>query len=168
MSFKSKAVVLEKKHIKSNFTCGEASLDAYIKSYASQDLKRKMAGVFVLEEAESLQIKGYYTLSSSSIVANDLPNEFVKKYPSYPSLPATLIGRLAVDTKFQGEGLGETLLLDALHKSYEVSQNIRSIAVVVDALNENAVSFYESYGFIKFSAYNKLFISMKTVQALFK
>jgi len=167
MSIEYKTTALSKKHVKDQFSCGEESLDNYIKYSASQDLRKKLAGVFVLEGKETNEIKGFYTLSSSNILTNDLPENFIKKFPSYPNLPATLIGRLAVNKKFQGAGLGEVLLLDALYRSYEASKNIGSVAVIVDALNDDVVKFYESYGFIKFSTYRKLYIPMKTVQSLF-
>jgi hypothetical protein len=73
------------------------------------------------------------------------------------------MGRLAVDTRFQGIGLGKLLLIDALFRSYEISKSIGSFAVVVDPLNEEAERFYPKYGFILLPDSCKMFLPMKTV-----
>ena len=104
---------LAKQHDRIQFACGHDSLDQYLKKQASQDIKRKVAGVFVLTEQNDNVVKGYYTLSASSLLLNDLPRSTQKKLPRYPSLPATLIGRLAVDKTVQGQKIGEQLLIDA-------------------------------------------------------
>ncbi len=90
-----------------------------------------------------------------------------KKLPKYPSLPATLIGRLAVDKTIQGEGVGEKLLVDALIRAYQHSQDIGSIAIVVDAIDEQAKRFYLHYDFLAFDGYDqKLFLPMVEVKKL--
>jgi len=112
-------------------------------------------------------VAGYYTLSQTGINMVELPTEITKKLPKYPVAPATLLGRLAVDRNYQGKGLGEILLMDALHRS---SRNeIASIAMVVDAKDDNARSFYEHYQFIRFPDYpNRLFLPMTTIAKMFE
>lgn len=153
-------------HHRKEFSCGEDVLDSYLKQYASQDQKRRIAAVFVLPD-ETNRIKGYYTLSSTNIPSEYLPEKILKHLPKHSYQPATLLGRLAVDQKFQRQGIGETLLLDALYRSYALSAQIGSIAVLVDALNKRAVSFYEQYGFIPLPRDNQLFLPMKTIHQLF-
>jgi predicted GNAT family N-acyltransferase len=112
-------------------------------------------------------VAGYYTLSQAGINLVDLPIEITKKLPKYPVVPATLLGRLAVDKKYQGKGLGEILLMDALQKSLQ--NEIASMAVVVDAKDDNARSFYEHYQFIRFPDYpNRLFLPMTTIAKMFE
>ena len=152
-------------HNRKDFSCGAEALDTYLKQYATQDQKRRVAAVFVLPD--EVHIKGYYTLSSTNISSDYLPEKFLKNLPTHPYQPATLLGRLAADQQFQGQGIGETLLLDALCRSYVTSEQIGSIAVLVDALNQRASSFYEHYGFIAFPRQNKLFLPMKTIGQLF-
>jgi predicted GNAT family N-acyltransferase len=83
-------------------------------------------------------------------------------------LPATLLGRLARSQQFKGRGLGELLLIGALKRALEHSRNIASVAVVVDAIDENARAFYRRYGFIDIpNRPNRLFLPMKTVAQLF-
>jgi len=155
-------------HIKSQFSCGKDVLDQYLKTRASQDIKRQISVCFVLSDPESI-VNGYYTLSSTSIKCNSLPEDLARKYPtSYRNLPATLLGRLAVDIRFHGQGLGKILLIDALYRSYIVSKTaIGSMAVVVDPLDEEAEKFYTYYGFTKIPDNGKMFIPMTQLKALF-
>jgi len=96
------------------------------------------------------------------------PAVFTKKFPKYVEVPATLLGRLAIDKEFHRQGLGEYLLLDALFNAWEQSNVIASFAVVVDAIDEEAVQFYMAHGFTRFEQENgKMFIVMKTIEEIF-
>ena len=157
---------LAKSHKKVEFRCGNDLLDNYLHKQAGQDVKRKLSACFVL--SDSSIIKGYYTLSSASIRRSQLPNDIVKILPpSYQDLPVTLLERLARDNKFRGEGIGEFLLVDALKRSYDTTSHVASLAIVVDPIDNDAVRFYEKYGFISLPDSGKMFISMKTVSKLF-
>jgi predicted GNAT family N-acyltransferase len=82
---------------------------------------------------------------------------------------ATLLGRLAISVEFLGQGLGETLLMDALHRCLGSSQQIASAGVIVDAKDESAVRFYKKYGFIALPKIeNRLFLPMGTIDQLFR
>jgi GNAT superfamily N-acetyltransferase len=160
--------ILDKKHNREDFDFGKELLNNYLKNQAGQDIKRKLSACFVLAESTSDQIQGYYTLSNNSIPLSSFPEHIQKKLPrSYISIPTTLLGRLAIDTKYQGKGIGKILLIDALKRSYEISQEIGSFAVVVDPIDEEAEKFYEKYDFIKLPDSGKMFISMKTLRQLF-
>lgn len=164
-----KIEILSKKHKKKEFECGKEMLDNYFHNQASQDIKRKLSVCFVWEDVESDLIQGYYTLSNNSIPLDIIPEKWKEKLPkSYGFIPTTLLGRLAVDKRFQGKGVGAVLLVDALKRSYEVSENIGSYAVIVDPLDREAERFYEKYGFIKLPDSGKMFIAMKTLKELFE
>jgi len=166
---KKQIELLSKKHKKAAFECGKEMLDNYFRRRASQDVKRKLSVCFVWEDVETGLIKGYYTLSNNSIPLHVIPEKWRKKLPeSYISIPATLLGRLAVDIRFQGKGVGQILLIDALKRSYKVSEGIGSFAIVVDPLDDEAVKFYEKYGFIKLPDSGKMFIAMQTLKELFE
>jgi predicted GNAT family N-acyltransferase len=161
------AVPLRSYHKKERFSCGKNLLDNYLHKQAKQDVKRMLSACFVLPDDEN-NVKGYYTLSSSSIERNLLPNEIVKKLPpSYLDLPVILLGRLAVSRNHQGKGIGETLLIDALKRSYIVSKEVGSMAVIVDPLDNDAVRFYGKYGFISLPDSAKMFLPMSTIARLF-
>jgi GNAT superfamily N-acetyltransferase len=163
---KYKIELLNKFHNKAEFSCGEKSLDNYLHTQAAQDIKRSLSAVYVLLELEHPTVVGFYTLSQSAIPLLDLPESICKKLPRYPLIPVTLLGRLAIDKKFQKKRLGEVLLINALKRSKFLSEEIGSMAIVVEALNKNTVNFYEKFGFTKFIDENKLFITMETIKKL--
>ncbi len=160
---------LNSKHKKVGFSCGKETLDYYIQKQANQDIKRKLSACFVIKDTESNFIKGYYTLSSNSIPAEFIPDEIRKKLPpSYKNIPVTLLGRLALDQRFQGQGIGKLILIDALKRTYETSKNVASFAVIVDPIDKDAENFYKKYGFIKLPDTGKMFLPMKTISRLFE
>jgi predicted N-acetyltransferase YhbS len=145
------------------FESGAEELDRYLKEQVSQDVRRRVAAAFVAQDAG--QVVGYYTLSATAIELNDLPEDVARRLPHYPQVPATLLGRLAVDASWRGRGLGERLLIDALARS--LASQIASYAVVVDARDEAAASFYRRYGFQHLSqSGRRLFIPMATIARL--
>jgi len=156
-------------HRKNEFSCGKEMLDNYLHKQANQDIKRKLAACFVIIDKETNLIKGYYTLSNNSIPQKFVPKKFQKKLPkAYSFIPATLLGRLAVDNRFQGKGIGKLLLIDALKRSYELSKSIGSFAVIADPLDKDAKRFYDKYGFIELPDSGKMFLPMKTIKELFE
>lgn len=160
---------LARHHTRTAFSCGNETLDRYIKEIARQDARRHVAAPFVLiEQSSPKTILGYYTLSAFSVDLGDLPAEVASKLPSYPIVPATLLGRLAVDSHHHGHGMGELLLMDALQRVNEHSSQIATVAVIVDAIDQNAVEFYKHFEFIPFpNRHNRLFLPMQTIAALF-
>ena len=158
---------LDKSHKREKFSCGVHLLDDYLHKQASQDMRRHIAVTYILNDDKENQVAGYYTLSSTTIQLADLPEKAIKKLPHYPLLPATLIGRLAVNNEYQHKGLGEILLLDALKTIFQVSQTVASYAAVVDAINDEAINFYKKYGFISLVA-SKLYLPMKIVAEIQK
>lgn len=117
--------------------------------------------------ADGASVVGYYTLSAHNVRRDELPEAVIKdlKLPKYPGIPTTLMGRLAVDQRYQGQGVGEILLFDGLDRSYINASQVGSFAVVVDA-KENAVQFYRRYGFLNLPPGNRMFIPMATVREL--
>ena len=159
---------LQPHHERSAFSCGVPALDLYLHAQASQDARRRVAVSFVLTPGDST-VAGYYTLSQYAVSIGDLPQEIARKLPKYPLLPATLIGRLAISTFFRGRGLGEFLLYDALRRCLTGSAQLASIAVVVDAKDLAAATFYKKHGFIDLPAKpNRLFLPMGIVEKLFR
>ncbi|MCK5275964.1 MAG: GNAT family N-acetyltransferase [Alphaproteobacteria bacterium] len=159
---------LGKTHNRAAFSCGVPALDDYLQRRASQDAKRRVAAPFMLIEAGGEAVCGYYTLSQMAVEIEDLPEDIAKKLPKYPMAPVTLLGRLAVDVRFRGQGLGEYLLMDALRRSWTLSREIAAMAVLVDAKDEAAASFYESYDFRRLPGRrNRLFLPMAMLDRLF-
>ncbi len=159
--------LLSTTHVRENFSCGKEILDNYLHRQAKQDVKRKVSACFILSD-DGIKVKGYYTLSNTSINRDLLPASIIKKLPpSYKDLPATLLGRLAVDTSFKGQGIGTMLLMDALKRSFDNLTTIASTAVIVDPLDEEAIAFYQHFGFILLPDSGKMFITMTQLEAIF-
>ncbi len=152
---------------KKDFSCGKDRLDNYIQKQASQDMKRRLSAVFAMVDND--RMIGYYTLSSTSISRDLVPEDIQKKMPpSYHDLPATLLGRLAIDQNYKGQRLGEYLLMDALRMAFDTSEkHVGSMALIVDPLDEDAEAFYTKYDFIKLDS-GKMFLPMQTIASLFK
>lgn len=160
--------LLANHHNREDFSCGNEQLDRYFKITASQDRKRNIAVPYVIVNLENPQIIGYYTLSMTSIDLGELPNSIAKKLPKYPLIGVTLIGRLAVAKNYKGMGWGKLLLMDALYKSLEASKQVASFAVIVDAIDEQAVKFYQRFDFQTFPEQPlKLFRAMKNIAQAF-
>ena len=139
---------LQGSHDRSQFDCGSEALDRYIRRQASQNTRRNVTRVFVALPEESNEIAGFYTLSAGSIERNALPEKQAKRLPRYP-VPVALLGRLAVDRRWSGQGLGSALLADVLRRVVRASAALAVYAVVVDAKDEQAQAFYEHFGFIE-------------------
>lgn len=166
-----KIVNLTKSHFRKEFDSGKDLLDKYIKQQARQDVQRKLSACFVISERENDQdkVKGYYTLSNYGIPRDLIPDNLNKRFPkSYETIPVTLLGRLALDKSKFKQGLGEYLLMDALHRSYLASLEVASFAVVVDPIDDEAIAFYSRYDFELLPDSEKMFLPMVTIEQLFE
>jgi predicted GNAT family N-acyltransferase len=135
-------------HDRNRFDCGVAPLNDFLRERARQEMSRDASITYVLVPADDrMRVIGYYSLASSSVPLQELPEAVRKKLPRYPALPATLLARLARDVAFGGQRIGEKLLTDALARCARTSRVVASTAVFVDAKDANAASFYARYGF---------------------
>jgi len=158
--------ILNKKHVRGHFECGHPLLDNYIKTQASQDVKRDISVCYVMSEDPGKVVTGYYTLSSHSVPLESLPEELQNKLPkSYKDIPTALLGRLAVSRSYQGQKIGKVLLLDALNRCADLAESIGTLAVIVDPIDEKAVSFYEAFGFVNLPDSDRMFIPIKTIKS---
>jgi ribosomal protein S18 acetylase RimI-like enzyme len=133
-------------HNRASFESGSEPLDNYLKQRASQDVRRGIAFTYVMAD-KTENVAAYYTLTASSIDIQDLPPSLAAKLPQHGVLGATLIGRLAVDRRFQRQGVGSRLVAHAVTLALHENP-AASIAVVVDAIDDAAVAFYKALGFI--------------------
>lgn len=158
---------LGKQHDRAAFSCGNDQLDLYLQKQAGQDARKRVAVPFVITP-DHKTIAGFYTLSQYAIDLGDVPDELSRHLPRYKMVPATLIGRLAVNIAFRGQGLGRKLLMDALHRSLQSSKQVGAVAVIVDAKDDRARSFYRKYGFIDIPRVEqRLLLPIATIEKLF-
>ncbi|MGN6086258.1 GNAT family N-acetyltransferase [Trinickia sp.] len=132
-------------HDRSRFDCGTPALDRYLREVVTQDVRRRLAACFAM--LDDNVVVGYYTLSAASVALADLPQAVARKLPRYPSIPAIRMGRLAVDAKYRGRGLGAALLANALQRA--AKSEIPAVALIVDAKDESAADFYRHFGFMQ-------------------
>lgn len=155
---------LDTTHDRPAFQCGNDQLDNYLKKQAKQDIKRRISRAFIASlPEEPSTVVGYYTLSTLSIELDQLPEETKRKLPRHP-IPGALIGRLAVSKHAQGHGIGKMLLANAIKRTLAVSQEIAIYAMVVDAIDKQAASFYRQYGFSTLGSHeNRLYLPLKSL-----
>lgn len=156
---------LDDLHDRAAFECGVEPLDRYFKTQAGQDVRKRVASCFVLTDGSPAPI-AFYTLTATSIALRDLPASMAKKLPRYPSVPATLMGRLAVDRRNRGRRLGGLMIMDAFSRA--LRSEIATYAFVVDAKDETAASFYRAYEFLPLAdTGNRFFMPMAEIAKLF-
>jgi len=156
------------RHDRAGFSCGVPELDEYLKVLAGQHAQKKISATTVLLVDSPQRIAGYHSLSSARLNLGELPPALAKLYPRYSEgIPATLLGRLAVDLSYRGQGWGETLLMNALEKAWMATSVVASAFIIVRALDARATRFYRRYGFTEFPADpGRLYLPMTTVQKL--
>ena len=145
MTFPFRLEPLGEGHERSLFRCGEDALDRYFQTQVSQDIRRRVANCFVAVEIATSHVAAYYTISAANIPLADLPPDETKRLPRYPTVSAVRIGRLAVDQRFQGRGLGAALLADAAGRTLKAGA--AAFTLLVGARNDQAVAFYQRFGF---------------------
>jgi len=157
---------LSERHERESFASGVAPLDRYLRQQAAQDTRRRVATCFVLVGNDEHVPIGYYTLTVTGMALAELPKALAKRLPRFPRVPAILMGRLAIDARHQRQGHGEFMLLDALSRA--LRNEIASYAFVVDANDDNAVRFYQCFGFRSLTAgTRRLFMPMTEIARLF-
>lgn len=138
---------LDKRHRRSDFTCGNERIDRYFREAVTQDVRRNYAKCFVAREIATDRVAGFYTLSSSNVPLTEVPEPLPAKLPRYPTVPAVLIGWLGRHADHRGLGLGEALLFDAVRTV--ATAPIGAHAVFAEAVDEKAAGFYSAYGFVR-------------------
>ena len=137
------------------FTCGNPALDDYIHTMVMRDEDQHTAAAYVLvdpaEPSTSRRVLGYYTLSSFALAKQQARRRDRDKHlGGYDPVPAVLIGRLALDAEFQGQGLGSILLFAALGRTLIIREGLGIAVAVVQAIDDAAATFYEYQGFTRF------------------
>lgn len=141
----SGVVPIEEQHNNVNFDCGIEALNVYLRKYAVQNHRNNSSKTYVALSNDK-DIIGYFSLAYGSVGCEKAPLRISRGLGQYP-IPVLVLARFAIDRGFQGRGLGRALLKQALLKALNASEIAGLRAVVVDAKDENARSFYERFGF---------------------
>lgn len=176
MPWQKEFVELNKQvHDRNSFDCREVELNDFLKTKALRHMKAGISRTMVLPALSSqtnnkFSICSFYSITVSTIKRESLPNSLAKKLPQYP-IPGFLVGQLAVDKEFHGQGLGRMTLIKSLEHLWQINNHMKAYAVIVDCLNDNAQSFYAKYGFKDLYIHNgklRMFLPMNTLEMLFK
>jgi GNAT superfamily N-acetyltransferase len=154
-------------HRREVFHCESSELTEFLRKRARKEMDVRTSACFVLVSLQDPQrIAGFYTLSAAEISATTLPESFTRRLPRYPQVPVTLLGRVARDLAFRGEGIGDILLQDALARALTLSGEIGSIGVITDSKDQRAAEFYKEFGFQPLTG-NRMFLPMTEISQLF-
>jgi ribosomal protein S18 acetylase RimI-like enzyme len=132
------------RHRRDEFDCGVAPLNDYLQTKLGQHSRKDLTRGYVLAGPGG-RIAGYFTLAAGRLTIGVIPDGH--GYPAKLPLPTMLIGRLAVDTAFKGQRLGERLLVEAMRICIETADQIGAALIEVDAKDAGAQAFYAKYGF---------------------
>lgn len=161
------------KHDRAAFSCGVLQVDNFLKLTANKLSRADAIRVFVLTSA-TYELMGFYALNVHSVDYQDLPAQYAKNRPSHGNIPAAYISMIGVDSRFQGQGLGEALLIDAMERIVMVADQIGISVIMLDVLdcgNEKNTArrlrlYTERFGFTPLPSNPlRLFIPIKTVRA---
>ena len=127
------------------FCSGLPLVDDWLRDRAPLARKAGTAVVYVSYSEEDASLAGFYTLSAQSVTRGDVRGWLARNAPE--QIPVILLGMMGVDRRYQGQGLGKSLLLDAVRRARSVSEAVGARAIVVDPADEAAAGFYASCGF---------------------
>ena len=145
-------------HDVSRFSYGVPALDAWLQGKARLNETKGGARTYVACDGD--RVAGFYSLDASAVERRRVPSRVGRNMPE--PIPVILLGQLAVDTDYRGRRLGSDLLIDAVRRALAASELIGARAIVVQAIDERAKSFYARFGFRPFSEREPLMLLLRT------
>ena len=152
-------------HDLSTFTCGEESLDRWLRDQAVAATKRGTARTWVWTD-DGGAVVAYYALAAHKVVRDQVPPSLGRDGPA--EIPSVLLARLALAQHLRGHGLGPVLVADALDRVVAASQIVGARLVVVDAIAEPVAKLYETLGFRRVPGSLLLVQKISDIQASFE
>ncbi|MHA7777177.1 GNAT family N-acetyltransferase [Roseibium sp. M-1] len=160
-------------HDRTAFSCGVDQVDNYFKKTANKLQNAGNVRVSVLLAADG-ELLGFYAVNAHSVAYDNLPKKYARTRPSHGSIPAAYISMIGVDQRFQGQGLGGILLVEALKKLARASEALGIAVVLMDVLDcgdegktNRRLALYSGYGFTPLKdAPLRLFLPIQDVRAL--
>jgi len=157
---------ITKKHDRTSFDCGEASLNEFLWRHARQSHDKGAAKTFLaISNADGKTILGFYSLCPASLEYDRAPAIVLKGLARH-DVPVFRLGRIAVSRQFQGQGLGGQLILAAGRRCLLAATEVGGVALLIDAKSERAAKWYASYGALPLAdAPGSLLLPLATIQA---
>lgn len=158
---------LTKVHDRNTFDCGDVALNHFLQKIARQHMDKGLSKTFVLIDTEQpTAIIAYMSLVVCEVLADEIPHQWTKKYPN--RIPAAKLAKLAVAQDQQRKGYGELLLIDAMQKTFNVSQTMGLAGLFVDAKHQQAKAYYQQFGFLSLpEQLDNLFMPLSTLAKSF-
>ncbi len=158
---------LTKVHNRTEFDCGTQALNHFLQKIAHQHMDKGLSKTFVLIDTEQpTEIIAYMSLGMCEVLTEDIPHQWKKKYPG--RIPAAKLVKLAVSIDQQRKGYGETLLIDAMQKTLNVSKIMGLAGLFVDAKHKQAKTYYQQFGFLSLpEQLDNLFMPLSTIDKSF-
>jgi predicted N-acetyltransferase YhbS len=150
-------------HRLSEFDCGKQKLNDWLAKHALTNEGRASRTYVVVEAGEGGQVVAFYALAAGSVALPDLPRRLRHDLPN--PVPVMVLGRLAVDARHQGAGLGPAMLREAMLRTLEVARSAGVRAIVVHPIDEDAAEFYAHYGFAELGDGKAMFLSVEDLMA---
>ena len=156
---------LTREHNRKSFDCGDEEVTHFLRGKAMQDHERDLSRTMVLIDPEESpkRIIGYHTLVMTQVKQEEIPNDRPR---ITRGIPVILLGQLGIDIKYQGQGLGDILLMDVQARTDEISRKVGIRALMLDARNERLAEWYEKHGFIRFPASLRMFKRIEEIRKL--
>ncbi len=136
---------LRRDHAVEGFDCGSEELNRYLLRYALQNQQAGASQTYVGVVGDA--IVGFHTLAAGQVTYEDAPERLTKGLARHP-VPIMLLARLAVDRRWQGQGIGQALLKDAMRRTLQAADIAGIRALAVHAKGEEAKRFYQHFDFI--------------------
>ena len=156
---------LSREHDRKAFDCGDEEVTLFLREKVLQDQERDLSRTMVLvnPKVSKATIIGYHTLVMTQVRQEDIPNDHprIKR-----GIPVILLRQLGIDVKFQGQGLGDLLLMDVQARVDEISQKVGIRALMLDARNERLAVWYEKHDFTRFPNSLRMFKSIQAIRRL--
>lgn len=148
------------------FDCGKPKLTDWLKAHALDNEGRSSRTYVVVANTgpQAGDVVGYYTLATGGVTRSEMPRKIRHDLPN--PVPVMIIGRLAVDERHQKKGIGPAMLTEAMQRTLEISQSAGVRALMVHAIDDDAVTFYLKYGLVLFPADSRtMFLPIETLSA---
>ncbi|MBV6624361.1 MAG: GNAT family N-acetyltransferase [Rivularia sp. (in: Bacteria)] len=160
--------LLDKRHNRNSFDCGNEALNQFLKQIARQHIQKGISRTFVLVDIEQPEIIiSFFTLTLCEVRIEKLPPKFANKYPL--KVPGVKLARLAVSKIYQRQGIGEIMMIEAMKRALIVAENAGGIGLFVDAKDEAAKTYYSRYGFVSLEdAFLEMFLPLSTIAQIFE
>ena len=162
----SAPVPLTVEHRIERFDCGKSKLTDWLKAHALDNEGRSSRTYVVVANTgpQAGDVVGYYTLATGGVTRSEMPRRIRHNLPN--PVPVMMLGRLAVDGRHQRKGIGPAMLREAIQRTLEISRSAGVRALMVHAIDDEAVTFYLKYGFVLFPADSRtMFLPTETFAA---